>query len=270
MQKTILITGATDGIGLETARQLVSKDHNVLLHGRNPAKLDKVKRELSELSSAASIESYIADLSNLLDVVAFAKSIRGQHQTLDALINNAGIYGTSPPITSTGIDVRFVVNTIAPYLLTKQLLPLMEKSSRVVNLSSAAQAPVDIDALSKTVPLSDGLAYAQSKLALTMWSRQMAIDLGQDEVAIIAVNPKSMLGSKMVKEAYGVVGADLSVGADILVRAAISDEFKDATGQYFDNDIGQFASPHPDALDSNKCIKIIDAMEEVLNKYVAS
>ena len=187
-----------------------------------------------------------------------------KHAKLDVLINNAGVYNAPDLITQDGLDVRFAVNTIAPYLLTQRLLPLLGTSGRVINLSSAAQSAVDPEALAGRGKLSDGAAYAQSKLALTMWSRSMALSLKDDGPAIIAVNPGSMLGSKMVKEAYGVAGGDLRIGAEILCRAALSDEFAAASGQYFDNDSGQFASPHPDVLNPQKSEKMVRVIEAVL------
>jgi NAD(P)-dependent dehydrogenase (short-subunit alcohol dehydrogenase family) len=138
----------------------------------------------------------------------------------------------------------------------------------VVNLSSAAQSPVDPKALAGEGRLSDGAAYAQSKLALTMWSRSLALSLKASGPAIIAVNPGSMLGSKMVKDAFGVDGGDIRIGADILRRAALEDEFAAASGQYFDNDSGQFTSPHPDALDQGKSQEVIRMIETVLAKMV--
>jgi NAD(P)-dependent dehydrogenase (short-subunit alcohol dehydrogenase family) len=266
MPKTILVTGATDGIGLETAKMLISMGHNVLLHGRSPEKLETVKRMLTALSDGGQVQSYVADLSRMADVEALSKDVAEKHTKLNVLINNAGVFTTADPTTTDGLDIRFAVNTIAPYLLTKRLLPLIESSGRVVNLSSAAQAPVDPDALLGRVKLSDGMAYAQSKLAITMWSRRLALSLADEGPAIIAVNPKSMLGSKMVKHAYGVAGGDLRIGAEILCRASLSDEFAAATGQYFDNDIGQFASPHPDALNQKKCEEIVGIIEAVLAK----
>jgi len=264
MQKTILITGATDGIGLETSKALVGLGHKLLFHGRNPAKLEAVSKAFSSLAAGADTEYYVADLSDMAEVKALAKAVAEKYTKLDVLINNAGVYSAPDPITQDGLDVRFAVNTIAPYLLTKRLLPLIESSGRVINLSSAAQAPVDPEALVGRVKLPDGTAYAQSKLALTMWSRSMALSLGDGGPAIIAVNPRSMLGSKMVKEAYGVAGGDLRIGADILCRAALTDEFAAASGQYFDNDIGQFASPHPDALNPQKCEATVRVIEGIL------
>ena len=265
MSRTILITGSTDGIGLETARMLVSLGHHVLLHGRNPAKLEEVERTLAGLAGADHVESYLADLSRMDDVETLAKAVTGRHSRLDVLINNAGIFLTSEPVTQDGLDVRFAVNTIAPYLLTQRLLPLLGTSGRVINLSSAAQSPVDLEALAGRVRLSDDYdAYAQSKLAITQWSRRMALSLKDKGPAIIAVNPGSLLGTKMVKEGFGMAGKDIRIGAEILIRAALSDEFETASGQYFDNDSGQFAPPHRDALNAEKSERIVQAIETTL------
>lgn len=112
--------------------------------------------------------------------------------------------------------------------------------------------------------LSDNAAYAQSKLALTMWSRGLALAQGVEGPAVIAVNPGSFLGTKMVKQAYGLNGRDVGIGEDILCRAALSDEFATASGQYYDNDSGRFASPHPDALDPGKSQEVVRTIEMVL------
>lgn len=264
MSKVILLTGATDGIGLATAEMMVLQGHTVLLHGRNSAKLENVEKKLSALAGEGYVESYVADLSRMADVEALAKAVAAKHTKLDVLINNAGVYVTPEKISADGLDIRFAVNTIAPYLLTQRLLPLLGSTGRVVNLSSAAQASLNPEQLAKPSSLSDGQVYAQSKLAITMWSRAMALTLKDEGPAIIAVNPRSMLGSKMVKDAYGVNGSDLRIGADILCRAAFSDEFKNASGLYFDNDSGRFTAPHPDALNDQKCKKVVNVIESVL------
>ena len=111
MQKTILVTGSTDGIGLATAEALVSQGHHLLLHGRNPAKLQAAEAKLGALAGGGRIESYVADLSRIDDVEALAKAVCERHDQLDVLINNAGIFRTSNPVTEDGFDVRFMVNT---------------------------------------------------------------------------------------------------------------------------------------------------------------
>lgn len=260
MKKTILITGSTDGIGLETAKKLISLGHKVLIHGRNLSKLQDVQKLLG-----GEVESYLADLSSFDDIKKLANDIKSKHKKIDVLINNAGVYKTSNPITKDGLDVRYMVNTIAPYLLTKELLECLDTNSRVVNLSSAAQAPVNLEALKGGVPLGDGEAYAQSKLAITMWTNYLAKRYKQKIGVIVSVNPASFLGSKMVKEAYGMSGKDINIGVDILIRASLSDEFKDESGKYFDNDIGEFTDPYIDALDMKKCESVVDTIEEILS-----
>ncbi|MDD1779949.1 SDR family NAD(P)-dependent oxidoreductase [Enterovibrio sp. ZSDZ35] len=265
MAKTILITGATDGIGLETAKVLAAEGHILLIHGRNQAKLGKVETELKAIRSVSTVEAYVADLSSLPDVKALARAILTKHSHVDVLLNNAGVFRLSDASTKSGIDARFVVNTIAPYLLTKLLLHAMDENSRVVNLSSAAQAPVNLNALEGKVQFDDDFsAYAQSKLAITMWTRVMAEKLGESGPAFIAVNPGSMLASKMVQEGFGVSGNDLSIGVDILVRAGLSDEFAYASGKYWDNDSKMFSPPHPDGLDDEKAQAIVDAIERII------
>lgn len=266
MTKTILITGSTDGIGLETARMLASQGHTLLIHGRSATKLANVQAELSEIEGDAKIEIYQADLSKMSEVEALATAIADQHQQLDVLINNAGVYKIPDPFTDDGFDVRFIVNTIAPYKLMKRLLPLIPRDGRVVNLSSAAQSEVNLEALKGKIRLDHQGAYAQSKLAITMWSFHLAKSLSDNGPSIIAVNPASMLASKMVKDAYGVQGNDLRIGADILVRAALSDEFASASGRYFDNDLGKFAQPHPDALDAGKNEQLVQTIEALLTE----
>ncbi len=269
MKKTILITGSTDGIGLVTARAFAEKGHTVILHGRNEAKLAQAKRELGMITGSENIEGYLADMSDLVAVARFAESFLDRHRALDVLINNAGVYKTAQPVTATGFDVRFVVNTIAPYLLTKKLLPLMSASGRVINLSSAAQSPVDLKALSgQTTITNDFDAYGQSKLAITIWSKSMAQSIGNDGPAVIAVNPGSLLATKMVKEGFGTAGHDITIGSDILTRLSLEDEFATASGRYFDNDRRQFASPHPSGLDQQHTEALVAAVESLIAEYL--
>ena len=264
MAKTILITGSTDGIGLETAKALAADNHNVLLHGRNQAKLDTAEAELRSMGGSGTIEHYQADLSRMDDVAALAAEVANRHEHLDVLINNAGVFRVPQAVTPEGLDVRFVVNTIAPYVLTRRLLPLLAGNGRIVNLSSAAQAPVDQRAFTGEHQLDDSNAYAQSKLAITMWSNHLAHELGSGRPVVVAVNPGSFLGTKMVKEAYGSAGNDIGIGVDILTRAALSEEFATASGRYFDNDSRQFAHPHPDALNADKNAALVALMESML------
>ncbi len=251
MTKTILITGSTDGIGLLTAKKLVAQGHRVLLHGRSAKKLDAAAAEIG-----GAVECYSADLSDLSAVKELAADVRANHDTLDVLINNAGVLKAVEPVLENGLDVRFVVNTFAPYLLTELLLPIIPRDGRVVNLSSAAQAPVNLQAMQGKIRLGEMEAYAQSKLAITIWTREWAKSL-HDGPTLIAVNPGSLLASKMVKEGFGVAGKDMNIGADILVEAALGPKFADASGAYFDNDSGAFAEPHAAAFDAEHATEVL-------------
>ncbi len=260
--KNILITGATDGIGLEAAKILATEGHVLLLHGRNSKKLEMVKETLLGINQNLDIKLYVADFSILQDVRNMAEEVLKDTASLDVIINNAGVFVVSDSdiITKDGLDIRFAVNIIAPYILTKKLLPILSSHSRVVNVSSAAQSPVSLEALLGKRNLSHGEAYAQSKLALIMWSIEEAKTY-PDGPLVVSINPKSFLGSKMVKEAYGKQGFDLRIGGDILYRAALSEEFKNSNGMYFDNDYEVFAEPHPFALNEDnrkELIKILD------------
>ncbi|WP_343211674.1 SDR family NAD(P)-dependent oxidoreductase (plasmid) [Aliisedimentitalea scapharcae] len=258
MSQIILITGSTDGIGLLTAKTLAERGHTILLHGRNQAKLDKAVAEVG-----GTTEAYVADLSKLADVEALATAILERHDRLDVLINNAGVYKVPQTRTPEGLDVRFVVNTFAPWVLTQRLLPIIPQKGRIVNLSSAAQAAVDVKAMAGQGALDDFSAYAQSKLAITIWTQELARDLSEGPV-VLAVNPGSLLASKMVKEGFGVAGNDLSIGADILSRAALAPEFATASGQYFDNDSGGFARPHAAALDAQHANAVMQGINQTI------
>jgi NAD(P)-dependent dehydrogenase (short-subunit alcohol dehydrogenase family) len=255
MSKVICITGATDGIGKLTASLLASQGHKLLLHGRNATKLETVVSGLD-----GEPESFVADFSRLEDVEAMAAEILEKHDKIDVLINNAGVFKTSHPRTESGLDVRFVVNTLAPYVLTRRLLPILPIDGRVVNLSSAAQAMVNIDALVGRKTVSDMDAYAQSKLAITIWSQELAKEYPEGPV-FVAVNPGSLLASKMVKEGFGVAGNDLHIGAQILCDASLSGSFSGASGMYFDNDAKCFQSPHSAAQHPAHVRSVMEAIE---------
>lgn len=270
MPKTILITGATDGIGLETAKLLAAKGHTLLLHGRNRRKLDAARTAV-ESSGATSVDTYVADLSDLRTIDPMASSILEKHPVLDVLINNAGVMlmrSSASANTAQHLDVHLAVNTVAPYRLTRSLQSGLKKGARVINLSSAAQAPVHLDELKQPGGQLPGFeAYSQSKLAITMWSAALAKEYASSGGPIVvAVNPGSMLGTKMVKEGFGVRGADIGIGAGVLVRAALSEEFEGASGKYFNNDAGAFGRPHRDALDTKKNARIVDDIEDILEK----
>ncbi len=264
MKKTILITGSTDGIGKLAAIKLAKEGHEICLHGRNQEKLEKVILEIRDLSDNKNIKGFIADFSDLNAVKEMADKISKELSKIDVLINNAGVFKSSSITNHDGFDIRFVVNYFAPYLLTDKLIPLLDKGtdSRIINLSSAAQAPVSCDALSGEAQISAQGSYAQSKLALTMWSFHLA--KMHPSIAVIAVNPGSLLNTNMVKEAYGYHWDSPDKGATILYELAISKESMANTGKYFDNDKGVFGKAHADAYDEKEIEKLIKKTNEII------
>lgn len=260
MTKTILITGATDGLGRATALALAAKGHAIIAHGRNAEKLEALKAEIG-----ANVSTVVADMSDLSQVAEMATALKETHDRIDVVINNAGVLKTSQPRTADGMDVRFVVNTFAPALLSNLLLDVMPDDGRLVHLSSAAQAPVGLDAMKGKQTLQGMEAYAQSKLALTMWSQDFAARHPNGPVSV-AVNPGSLLATKMVRDGFGTSGNDLNIGVDILIRAALSDEFASASGRYFDNDRGQFAAPHSDSADAAKVANVVAVVDSEISQ----
>ena len=283
MTKTILITGSTDGIGKLAALKLAEAGHQVYVHGRNADKLTSVIAEVKAVATGAAVDNiggFVADFSDLNAVRKMAAEVNNKLPKLDVLINNAGINTTASPTTKDGLDVRFVVNYLAPHELTSALLPLLKKSSkaRIVNLSSAAQDPISYKAFVGQERLDDKDAYAQSKLALTMWSMDLADTVAADDINVIAVNPGSLLNTKMVDEAYGEYWSSADKGANILAELAISDEFANDSGKYFDNDIkdgthgdarGEFGQPHADALDKEAITELERQTQTVLQSLSA-
>ncbi|SFD39588.1 SDR family NAD(P)-dependent oxidoreductase [Algibacter pectinivorans] len=263
--KTILITGSTDGIGKLTALKLAKEGHDIYLQGRNEAKLNSAISELKEASKNQNIKGYVADFSDLLAVKQMASDIKNDLPKLDILINNAGVLKTKDTFAKNGLDYRMVVNYLAPYLLTQSILPILEKGNhtRIVNLSSAAQSKVQKGVLTGDATVNSSESYAQSKLALTMWSFSFAKN--HPNIITLAVNPGSLLNTKMANEAYGQHWSPADKGADILYDLAVSERHKTQSGTYFDNDKGMYANAHPDAYNTDKINALLTLTESIIS-----
>jgi len=266
--KTILITGSTDGIGKLSAIKLAKDGHQIVLHGRNSEKLEKTISEIKEISSNENIGGFVSDLSDFSSIQKMITGLTKDYSKIDILINNAGVFKSNIQKNRDGLDIRFAVNYFAPYVLTNGLKPLLKKSNspRIINLSSAAQANVTLEALFGKEIHTAQEAYAQSKLALTMWS--FAFAEANPEIMTIAVNPGSLLNTKMANEAYGQHWSPATKGSDILYDLAVSEEYKGITGKYFDNDKGNpkgvFANAHANAYDQKKISQLISETDKYL------
>lgn len=259
--KHIFITGTTDGIGKLAAVRFAKEGHTLYLHGRNADKLRALSSQIKAETNNLNIFEYVADFSDLESVKAMAELIKNELSQIDILINNAGVFISSNIRNEAGLDMRFVVNYLAPFIITNALTPLLKKGTeaRIINLSSAAQASVSHEALFGKVDLTLNESYAQSKLALTMWSFHLAKAL--KGITVIAVNPGSLLNTKMANEAYGEYWSPAEKGSDIIYDIAISETHKEITGKYYDNDNGLYANAHPDAYNPTLIQEVIKATE---------
>ncbi|MDO7173542.1 SDR family NAD(P)-dependent oxidoreductase [Mariniflexile sp. AS56] len=270
MNKTILITGSTDGIGKLTTLKLAKDGHSIYVHGRSKTKVLGLITELKEASKNNNIKGFVADFSDLKAVTKMAEQIKNEIPKIDVLINNAGVFKSNTSQNSQGLDIRMVVNYLAPYVLTNAILSIIKKSEapRIINVSSAAQAPVSPAVLSGAEQESENNTYAQSKLALTMWSFHLAKQ--NKDITVIAVNPGSLLNTKMANEAYGQFWSPAEKGVTILYDLGTSEAYKNDTGKYFDNDKGEikgnFSEAHPDAYNSEKNNSLIDLTNNVLTE----
>ena len=262
--KKILITGSTDGIGKLAAIKLAKMGHQVYLHGRSPKKVETVVEEVKVLSSNETVKGFVADFSDLQAVRRMATEVLSELSELDVLINNAGVFNSATTSNEQGFDLRYVVNYFAPFVLTQDLLPLLKTANapRLINLSSAAQSPISYPTLLGEQQQSSRATYAQSKLAITMWSFHLART--EPNISVIAVNPGSLLNTKMVQEAYGQFWSSADKGGDILFDLAIDDKYEGISGQYFDNDAGGFGKAHASAYNEEEIGKLMEITLDVL------
>jgi NAD(P)-dependent dehydrogenase (short-subunit alcohol dehydrogenase family) len=235
-QQVILVTGSTDGLGRAVARELATRGATVLLHGRDQAKGEATVRELHEATG----NDRLAFVS-LAHVRNLVRDVLVDHDRLDVLVNNAGIgAGTRADagraVSDDGHELRFAVNYLAPFLLTRMLEPLLVRSARtrIVNVSSAGQAPIDFDDVMLERDYSGVQAYCQSKLALVMLTFDLADELRDRGVTANCLHPGTFMPTKMVLEA-GVTPVDsLESGVEATLLLVADPDLDGVTGKYFD------------------------------------
>jgi NAD(P)-dependent dehydrogenase (short-subunit alcohol dehydrogenase family) len=238
-EQVILVTGSTDGLGRALAQDLAARGATVLLHGRGATRGETAVREISEATGSDRLAFYRADLSSLEQVRALAEAIAG-HERLDVLVNNAGIGASGPTgagreLSQDGHELRFAVNYLAPFLVTHLLEPLLVRSApaRIVNVSSAGQAPIDFADVMLEHGYSGVQAYSQSKLALVMLTFDLAGELRDRGVTANCLHPGTFMPTKMVLEA-GISPVDtLASGVEATSRLAVAPELDNVTGKYF-------------------------------------
>jgi len=203
--KTVLVTGSTDGVGRLIARQLADQGARVVIHGRDRARGEQVIEEIRAAGHGSAV-FLSADFASLTEVRALAGSVRQHCDRLDVLINNAGIGSGGPgarrQISQDGHELRFAVNYLAGFLLTRLLLPLLTVSApaRIVNVASLGQHPIDFDDVMLSRDYSGGRAYTQSKLAQIMFTFDLASEQNPATITANCLHPATYMATTMVRQ----------------------------------------------------------------------
>lgn len=233
----VFLTGATDGLGRALADRLAADGHTLILHGRDAGKL----ADTAAAIHGAEVHTVLADLADLAQVRGLAAEVRELTDRLDVFVSNAGVGSGLPAgrdrLTSVdGHELRFAVNYLAPFLLTQLLLPLLRDSApaRVVNVASLGQAPIEFDDVMLEQEYEGARAYARSKLALIMFSLELAERLRDDEVTVNCLHPGTMMPTKIVLEASLPTVDALEHGVEAAVRLVAGPEVEGVTGRFFD------------------------------------
>jgi NAD(P)-dependent dehydrogenase (short-subunit alcohol dehydrogenase family) len=233
-EQVILVTGATDGLGRGVAADLASRGATVLLHGRSDERLERTARELREETGSERLRTYRADFSSLAEVRAMADEVLAREKRLDALLNNAGI-GFLPErqFSQDDVELVFQVDYLAGYLLTRELLPLLQASApaRIVFVASAGQAPIDFDDPMMDPGYDAGRAYCQAKLAQINQTFEMAgrLDGG---VTVTALHPSTFMPTKILGPGMDP-RSTVQEGIDATVRLIADPALDGVTGVYF-------------------------------------
>ena len=246
--QTILITGSTDGVGRHVALELATVGATVLIHGRSWERAESLLGEIRKRGNNAAA-FYQADLSSLSEVRGLAAAICKDHERLDVLINNAGIGsrsgGAQRRTSVEGYELRFAVNYLAGFLLTRLLLPLIVASApaRIVNVASAGQYPIDFDDVMLTRGYDGGRAYAQSKLAQIMFTVDLARELEGSGVTVNCLHPATYMDTTMVREAGASPMSTVDEGAAAILNLVRSPALEGRIGLYFDRQRESRANP---------------------------
>ncbi|MHC3390892.1 SDR family NAD(P)-dependent oxidoreductase [Streptomyces lavendulocolor] len=267
-RRTVLVTGATQGLGRGLALDLAERGHTLLLHGRDRGRLETVAAEVVRRAPGATVRTYLADLADLDQVHAMAARVRAAEPRLDGLVNNAVAGGGSEPLrrefSRQGHELRFAVNHLAPYALVRDLLPLLTASApaRVVNVASIGQETVDFDDVMLEHGYEGLRAYCRSKLAMIMATFELAAELDGAGVTVNTLHPAHLMDTEGVR-AYGltpVVAVD--EGVRPTVRLLLDPDLASVTGRYFDRFTD--ARAHDQAYDPEARARLMRLTDELL------
>lgn len=259
---TVLITGATSGLGRYVAFELVRSGHTVLAHGRDPGRTEQL---VAELRAEGRAEGFVADLASLAAVRELGAEVLAAHPSLDVLVNNAGVgagpRGSGRELSVDGHELRLAVNYLAPVVLTRALLPALRAGapSRIVNVGSVGQAPLDFDDPELTRGYSGTTAYVRSKFALAAHTFTLAEELAPSGISVNVLHPATYMDTTMVREAGVTPWSSVADGA-AGVLALVTRE--SGSGRYFDGTSP--ARAHEEAYDEEVRGRLEKVTEQLL------
>ncbi len=233
--RTVLITGSTDGVGRYVAERLAAGGTRVIVHGRDRTRGEAVVERIAHEGGEARFLA--ADLSSLAEVRALADAVRDDGGGLDALVNNAGIgtSGAGRELSADGFELRFAVNYLAGFLLTRLLLPVLERrdSPRIVNVASAGQQAIDFSDVMLTRGYSGARAYRQSKLAQIMFTFDLAEELAGRNFAVNCLHPATFMDTTMVRLSGVKPISTVREGGAAILQLVESPALAGRSGLYF-------------------------------------
>lgn len=244
-KKLIMITGSTSGIGEAAARLLAAQGHELLLVGRNPAKVETVVQQIRTQSGNQAIHPLLADFTNLGQIRRLAQEVKDRFPKLDVLVNNAGAYFNRRHRTRYHVEQTFLVNHLAPFALTNLLLDHLQPGARIINVASNAHlyGQLDLDDLNFDKSYFGFGAYARSKLANILFTYELARRLQGSDVTVNAVHPGGVttnifstdfsIFGPLFKWIVSWVTIPPEQGADNTVFLATSEAVDGVTGRYF-------------------------------------
>ncbi|MBV8925924.1 MAG: SDR family NAD(P)-dependent oxidoreductase [Bradyrhizobium sp.] len=236
--KTVLITGSTDGVGRYVASELARQGAHVLIHGRDAVRAKALVHEIEARGHAAPT-FYQADLSSLAGARHLADAVKAGHNRLDVFVSNAGIgsqnSGPQRQESADGVELRFAVNYLSGFLLAYLLLPLIKAAapSRIVNVASLGQQPIDFEDVMITRNYSGSRAYAQSKLSQIMFTIDLANELKGTGVTVNSLHPATYMNTTMVRAGGITPMSTVEQGGAAILHLVQGDDVADKSGLFF-------------------------------------
>ena len=241
--KTIIVTGANSGIGKEAALNLANSGHRVLMLCRDSEKSEQALEEIRSQSNNQNVSLIKVDLSSPRSIASAVEKISRDHEVIDVLVNNAGVYKVKREQNEDGVEMTFAVNFLAPFMLSQMLLTKLEASGdgRIINVVSELykNGSLNFDDLMLEKKYKAGDAYANSKLAAVLYTVELAKQIKDQGITVNALHPGVLATSSFrdypnfVVKLLNMFLEDPEKGGERIAYLATSDKVADATGKYF-------------------------------------